>query len=171
MENAPFVETWIVKRTQERHYLCRLCGRVDDDHGNEAEFQRHLSSWGHKIRSMQREALFCKICELQFNYPSELKKHVASKSHKHKEDPSLKPELKCDICNVTFAYKVEETRHLASKKHAKRANPSPESESYCKVCERDYKFPSQLLLHLMTAKHLSKTNSCVSSPDIPHGHQ
>jgi hypothetical protein len=83
----------------------------------------------------------------------------------------LKPELKCDICNVTFAYKVEETRHLASKKHAKRANPSPESESYCKVCERDYKFPSQLLLHLMTAKHLSKTNSCVSSPDIPHGHQ
>ena len=159
MELLPkYVDTWIVKRTGEQHYLCKLCGRVDDDHGNEAEFQRHLSSWHHKIRIMQRDALHCKVCDIQFHYPSSLKKHLASKSHKFKEDPSLRPEFKCDICNVTFSYKIEEMRHLASKKHAKRANPPTEGDSYCKVCERDYKFHSQLLLHFTTAKHLAKTD-------------
>lgn len=119
MENMPFVESWVVKRTGELHYLCRLCGHTDDDHGNEEEFRRHLSSWCHRIRIMQKEALFCKVCNLQTNYPSEYKKHVRTKAHLRNENPSMNPPLKCTACATAFLCKTEEARHLATPKHAK----------------------------------------------------
>lgn len=120
MNNLPkYVEIWVVKRTQERHYLCRLCAGPNDDHGVEESFRNHLSSWEHKIRVRKMDELRCKLCDIQFRYPSHYKAHVQSKSHKLKENPSLKPSMKCDACNVHFRSFKEESRHIQTKKHAK----------------------------------------------------
>lgn len=113
------IESWILKRTGEKHYLCRLCGGPNDDHGTEDEFQRHLSSWEHKINIKKMESLFCKVCTMRFPCKSKYNRHIESKSHKQKEDPTLKPNFKCEACNVKFLCKREEERHLATNKHAK----------------------------------------------------
>ena len=168
MESLPFVETWVVKRTGLRHYLCRLCGGVDDDHGTEAEFQRHLSSWPHRSKIMQREALRCTLCDLQFRYPSAIALHRQSKAHRMKEDPSLKPADTCEVCAIHFGSHKDYVRHLGSKKHATRSDPSCPKPGYCTVCQHDYHFPSQLQIHFKSKKHakaLSKTNSCAPDPD------
>ena len=61
----------------------------------------------------------CDICNLQCKYPSELHKHLRTKSHRLKENPEIKPDLKCDVCNIKFLCKAEETRHMVTQKHAK----------------------------------------------------
>lgn len=119
---SKYIETWVVKRTQERHYLCRLCAGPNDDHGIEESFQRHLSSWGHKIRIKKMEELFCKVCSIQFKYPSHFKAHLQSKSHCNKADPSTKPNMTCESCNVHFRSFKEQERHNATQKHAKNTS-------------------------------------------------
>lgn len=120
MNNLPkYINTWIVNRTRERHYLCRLCAGPGDDHGTEESFQRHLSSWGHKIRIQEMEAMYCNICSLQFYYPSHHKAHLKTRAHIFKENPSLRPTMRCDSCNIQFRSFKEEERHLATRKHAK----------------------------------------------------
>jgi hypothetical protein len=166
MESLPFVESWVVKRTGERHYLCRMCGRVDEDHGTEVEFQRHLSSWPHRSKIMQREALRCTVCDIQFKYPSAIAIHRQSKAHLRKVNPEPTLELFCEPCGTHFRCQKERERHLSSKKHA--SNTTTIRSGYCEVCARDYRFPSQLQIHLKSQKHartLSKTNSCTSEPD------
>ena len=128
MENLPvFVETWIVKRTQERHYLCRLCGGHDDDHGNVAEFQQHLSSWDHKIIVRNMEALYCNVCSMQCRYPSVYNIHIKSKAHLQKENPQPKSIVihDCEVCNVVIHSHKDKLRHLLTKKHAKHAKTDP----------------------------------------------
>lgn len=118
MDNLPkYIETWVVKRTQERHYLCRLCSGPNDDHGTEETFRSHLSSWDHKIRIRKMEALRCKVCDIQFNYPSHFNAHMKTKAHKFKVDPSSRPSMACEACNVQFRSFKEESRHIATKKH------------------------------------------------------
>jgi hypothetical protein len=126
MENLPpHVETWVVKRTQERHYLCRLCGKQDEDHGNADEFQQHLSSWPHRIIVRNMEALYCTPCGMQCRYPSVYKIHLKSNAHKQKENPQPKVDLRCEVCNVNFRGRTEIERHLLTKKHAKHAKTDP----------------------------------------------
>jgi DNA adenine methylase len=162
-----YVDSWIVNRTGERHYLCRLCGHIDEDHGNESEFQRHLSSWPHKIRIKKMEALRCKTCDIQFKYQSHYNSHIESKSHKLKVDPSLKPSLSCDHCNFTFRTRAEYYRHINSDRHKKITNPPAESPTFCKICNKDYTFLSNMKAHLETAKHaknVAKTNIAKAEP-------
>lgn len=122
MDNLPkYISTWVVNRTRERHYLCRLCAGPSHDHGTEESFQRHLSSWGHRIRVREMEAMYCNVCSLQFNYPSKFKSHLKTKAHCHKVNPQPKPiiEYACVSCNVKFESRKDEIRHLATRKHAK----------------------------------------------------
>jgi hypothetical protein len=126
MENLPpHVETWVVKRTQERHYLCRLCGKQDEDHGNADEFQQHLSSWPHRIIVRIMEALYCKPCGMQCRYPSVYNLHIRSKAHKQKENPQPPAVYDCDVCNVVIQSHKDKLRHLLTKKHAKHAKTDP----------------------------------------------
>lgn len=148
-----FVDSWVVKRTGERHYVCRLCAPYHEDHGIEEGLRRHLSSWSHKIRIMQREALFCKVCNLQSNYPSQYKKHLNSKNHKQKENPELKLDLKCDACSVSFSCKADQQRHLETKKHMKNLQPKDTAKYQCEPCNLRCKCLSQYEIHLATAKH------------------
>lgn len=122
MDKLPnYIETWVVKRTQERHYLCRLCAGPNDDHGPEETFQNHLSSWDHKIRIRKMNALFCKACDIQFRYPSHFRAHTISKSHIWNINPETKPTnvFACTCCNASFVSKKDELKHLATRKHAK----------------------------------------------------
>lgn len=120
--NLPkYISTWIVNRTRERHYLCRLCAGPSHDHGTEESFQTHLSSWGHKIRIQRMEAMYCHVCSLQFKYQSHYNAHLKTKAHRFKVDPSSKPSMRCDACNIDFRSFKEEERHIATRKHAKNA--------------------------------------------------
>lgn len=156
MEKLPtYVETWVVKRTQERHYLCRLCGSINDDHGNEEMFRIHLSSWNHRLIIRKMEALFCKSCSIQCKYPSHYNAHIKSKSHIKKETPESKPKIdyRCEVCNIEFGSRKDEIRHLATKKHIKKVTPSDDA-LFCKACNITCKYPSQYTIHSRTKKHL-----------------
>lgn len=166
MEPLPkFVETWVVTRTGERHYLCRLCGRVDDDHGNENEFRRHLSSWGHMIRVKKMEALYCATCDRQYQFQSHFDSHMKSRIH----NPRTKPELKCDVCDTKFSCKSEQLKHLQTKKHAKNLQPKETSKYHCEVCNLFCKCQTHYETHLATAKHaknVAKTNIADVKPVV-----
>ena len=159
-----YVETWTVTRTQEKHYLCRLCAGADYDHGTEESFRIHLSSWSHKIRVRKMDTLFCKVCSIQFRYPSHYNAHLKSKAHKFKETPSLKPIMSCESCNVQFGSYKEQSRHLATKKHAKNAVKPETSNSIvkdtfdCKVCSLQFRYPSHYKAHLESKAHKFKEN-------------
>ena len=167
MDNLPkYIESWVVKRTQEKHYLCRLCSGPTGDDGIEESFRTHLSSWDHKIRVRKMEALRCKVCDIQFRYPSHFNAHVKSKTHKWKVDPSTKPskDYSCTCCNVTFDSKKDEDIHLTTKKHAKNSAPVSDTASaiFCTMCNLQCKYRKQYEIHLTTTKHarnVAKTDS------------
>jgi len=166
MDNLPkYVESWVVKRTQEKHYLCRLCAGPNDDHGIEESFRKHLSSWDHKIRIRKMEALHCKVCSIQFRYPSQFHAHTKSKAHNNKQNPQPKPivEYSCGCCNTKFDSKKDELRHLTTKKHIKNASPSSDTTSalFCRTCNLQCKYPKQYEVHLSTKKHAKN----VAKPD------
>lgn len=122
MESLPtYVETWILKSTGERHYLCRLCGGPNDDHGVEAAFRRHLRTEFHIKKVRHMESLYCKVCDIRCKYLSHYQAHINTKAHKQKEDPSTKPVWKCEACSMPFRCRAEEVRHLATAKHKKNS--------------------------------------------------
>jgi hypothetical protein len=136
MEFPSYVDSWVIKRTQETRYQCTLCTKgFDRHHGGLLGIQCRLRSRPHIERIMQQEALFCTICQLQCKFPSQYKAHTESKAHKQKENPHLKPNLKCDACNVKFRSFEEQKRHLVTKKHQKRLTQSPplNLNTRCKV--------------------------------------
>ena len=160
----PYVTAWVVLRTKERHFLCKLCSGPSGDHGNEEAFQRHLSSWGHKIRIREMEAIHCKACNLQCKYPSQYKTHIKSKSHNQKMNPEPKSELRCEACNVSFQCRAIEQTHLKTAKHLRNTNPSKAivPNLFCETCNLQCKYPKQYEVHLTTSKHaknVAKTDS------------
>lgn len=162
-----FIDSWIVNRTGERHYLCRLCDNEHGDHGTEYAFRLHLNSRSHMFKIRQMEQLYCKTCSLQFKFPSHYKKHIESKAHKWKEHPNYTPKLKCDVCDTTFSCKSEQQKHLETKKHAKNLQPKDTSKYHCEACNLCCKCLSHYEKHLTTAKHaknVAKTDSCVPNP-------
>ena len=143
MENLPdYVETWILKRTGERHYLCRLCGRINDDHGTEAEFQRHLSSWPHRIRILKMEQFHCTVCDLQCKYQSIYNTHLKSKGHIQKVNPQPKPTYDCETCKVILRGRTEYERHNATSKHMRRVAAAEKHESGPSEARSAYSTPS-----------------------------
>ena len=123
MEPLPaYIETWVLKRTGERHYLCRLCGGPNDDHGSEVFFRRHLQTTFHLNKVRHMESLYCTVCNLRFEFDSKYKRHISSTAHRHKADPSTKPVFHCDACDMPFRCRAEEIRHLATAKHRKNVS-------------------------------------------------
>lgn len=120
-----YVESWVRKATGERHYLCRLCGGPNDDHGPEVFFRRHLQTLFHQNKVRQMESLHCTICDIRFDFNSKYQRHLESKAHKQKENPALKPVFKCDACSIGFRSRAEEVRHLATAKHTKNTAKRP----------------------------------------------
>ena len=131
MEFPSYVDSWVIKRTQETRYQCTLCSKgFDKHHGGLLGIQWHLRSRSHIERIMEQENMFCKICNLQSKFPSHYKAHIESKAHKQKENPELKPNLSCSVCSVKFRSYEEEKRHLLTKKHQKRVLQSASESEY-----------------------------------------
>lgn len=151
----PYITSWVVLRTKERHFLCKLCSGPSGDHGNEESFHRHLSSWSHKIRIREMEALHCNACNLQCRYPSQYKIHIQSKRHKQNVNNEPKPDLKCEACNVSFQCRAIQQAHIKTAKHLRNTNPIPPvvPNLFCEACHLQCKYPKQYELHLTTAKH------------------
>lgn len=165
----PYVDTWVLKRNGERHYLCRLRGGVNDDHGDEAAFRQHLRSPIHLVKIRRMESLHCTVCDMQFRFPSLFRNHTLSKSHQQKVNPQPKPvsEFKCEPCGVVFSNQKDYARHLDTRKHMRKINPPSEKPYFCKECSVDCKFPYRMAQHIATQKHLkaiAKTDSNGSCP-------
>ena len=148
------------------HYICLVCQTKYSMFGRTLEkFEEHLSSWEHKIKVRRMEALFCKHCNLQCKYPSQLKSHNETKTHKRNVEPTLKPDFNCSVCNIQCSSHKDYLRHRETKKHAKNLQPSESSSKYhCEACNLTCKFPKQYKVHLTTAKHaknVAKTDSLV----------
>jgi hypothetical protein len=147
-----------VKRTGERHYLCRMCGGVNDDHGTEVEFQRHLSSWPHRSKIMQREALRCKICDIQCKYPSALASHIRSKAHLRKENPES-TSVACEACGVRFRFVSALEVHQQSRAHLRKVNPEPTPPLVCDPCGVRFRCQKERDRHLASRKHATHTTT------------
>ena len=120
MDGLPsYVNSWIIRRTQETRYQCSICTKgFMTHHGDIVGIRCHLTSRQHIEKIMEQEALFCKICQVKCKHPSQYKIHIETKGHKQKENPQLKSELKCEVCDVKFRSYVEEARHRITKKHS-----------------------------------------------------
>lgn len=114
-----YIEQWVVKRTGEIRYGCKLCSRSDI--GGTLGLDCHLKYSNHNRKIMQLDELHCKACDLHCKYPSVFNVHIRSKTHIQKVNPQPITELKCETCSVNFRCNRELKRHLATKKHAKLA--------------------------------------------------
>jgi uncharacterized C2H2 Zn-finger protein len=149
--NLPeYVKSWVIKRTGNRKYECKLCHM---EIVNTEMMRLHLRNWYHIKKVMQQTALHCDLCNLQFKFQSAYDKHINTKSHVQKENPQPAIEHKCEDCAVKFSCRKQMEIHLATKKHINQ------TKSFnCDLCAMKFGYQSVYDAHIKTKRHLQKEN-------------
>jgi Zinc-finger of C2H2 type/Zinc-finger double-stranded RNA-binding len=142
---------------KKRPYQC-ICG-TDFDTQDDAERHVELKYAKCMDTALKIDARECKVCNLEFNGPVQLKRHMNTNGHKNKVDQPLK----CKVCNIKCRGQKEMTAHLKTKKHLARVE-GPPLELECKLCNIRCLSQKQMKTHLATKKHIK--NGCTSSPLI-----
>jgi hypothetical protein len=142
-----------IRRGKKSLYQC-ICGT---EFATQEDCEKHILKVDGRCldAALKYKSVNCGICDIMCGTPAGLKRHLETRHHKEKVNPTY-PSLECKTCNITCSSYANMETHLATKKH-KRLSEEPSLNLECSVCNIKCLSQAQMKKHLETKKHMKKT--------------
>jgi len=134
------------------HFKDYYCSACRQQFWNMKDFEAHQHKMYHKRNAKVDHN--CDICELTFEFPSQLEAHLETQRHKEKEAGTKQDLYYCKDCNFETKFKSQWNIHCKSKKHRIAVGEIEEKQVYfCPECDYTTKYESQWNIHCNTSRH------------------
>jgi hypothetical protein len=134
------------------HFKNFYCEPCKQQFWNGKEFEAHKHKSYHKRNAKTDHN--CHVCDLTFEFPSQLEAHLETQRHKEKADGNYKELYYCKDCDFETKFKSQWNIHCKSKKHCIAIGELEEKQVYfCPECDYTTKYESQWKIHCNTSRH------------------